>query len=103
MIVTCVHIKVLPEFLDEFIDISMKNHEGTRQTETGNFRFDFLQDSEDPTKFMLYEVFESEEAIAHHKTTEHYLAWREKVNPMMAERRYGVRYVPLAPKETTSW
>jgi len=103
MIVNCVYIKVLPEFLDEFIAISMKNHEGTRQKEEGNFRFDVLQDAEDPTKFMLYEVFANEVAVSFHKSMDHYKNWRDTVNPMMAERRYGVRYTPLAPKDIASW
>lgn len=103
MIVNIVHVSVKPEFLDAFIEVSLKNHHGTRGTEKGNFRFDVLQQEDDPTKFVLYEVFESEEAILAHKETAHYKEWRDTVNPMMAARRYGTRYLPLAPKDTSAW
>jgi len=103
MTVTCVHIKVKPEYLEDFIKISLENHQGTRTTEAGNLRFDFLQEKEDPCSFLLYEVFESEEAVRLHKETAHYQAWRDTVNPMMAERRYGVHYLPLAPKDQKLW
>lgn len=103
MKITIVHISVKPEYLDVFMEASLKNHEGTRGSEDGNFRFDVLQQADDPTKFVLYEVFESEEAVKAHKETAHYKAWRDTVNPMMAEQRYGVHYLPLAPKDSSQW
>ena len=39
-------------------------------------RFDLLRDQSAPNKFLFYEAYASEEAVAFHKTTEHY-----KVNP----------------------
>lgn len=103
MKVNIVYISVKPEYLDDFIAATLKNHEGTRGTEKGNFRFDVLQLSDDPNKFVLYEVFESEEAVKLHKETAHYKTWRDTVNPMMAERRYGVHYRPLAPQSPDQW
>ncbi len=44
---------------------------------------------------MIYEVFVDAEAAAAHKTTSHYLAWRDRVAPMMAEPRRGERWDAL--------
>ena len=102
MIVTCVHVCVKSAHVQDFIEATLKNHEGTRK-ETGNLRFDVLQLGEDPTRFMLYEVFESEEANAAHKTTEHYLTWRKAVADWMEKPREGVPYKVLAPLDQSQW
>lgn len=91
MIVTCVYVRVKPEHIDEFIRQSTANHlEAVK--EPGNLRFDFIQETEDKTRFMLYEAYETEEASAAHKNTPHYLRWRDAVKDMMAEPRKGVKY-----------
>lgn len=98
MTVTCVHIRVRPEAIEEFIRASTANHlEAIR--EPGNICFDFVQQADDKTKFMLYEAYETEEAAAAHKNTAHYLAWRDAVKDMMAEPRYGVKYTILMPEK----
>lgn len=95
MIATIVFVDVKPENVEDFRKITLYNHENSRK-EAGNVRFDVLQDNNDPTKFMLYEVFESEEAAAFHKTTEHYLKWRETVAPYMASPRKAIPTTPAA-------
>jgi (4S)-4-hydroxy-5-phosphonooxypentane-2,3-dione isomerase len=102
MIVTCVHVHVKPEAVNEFIEASVLNHKGSIQ-ESGNLRFDFVQQADDPCRFMIYEAFESEEALAAHKTTDHYLKWRDTVKDMMAEPRNGIKYNILEPKERSKW
>lgn len=91
MHVTLVHVRVLPEHLDAFLEASRANHEGSVR-EPGNVRFDVLRDPEDPLRFLIYEVFADEAGAAAHKTTAHYLAWRDRVAPMMAEPRRGDRW-----------
>lgn len=94
MHVSLVHIRVLPDTLDAFLEASQTNREGSMH-EPGNLRFDVLRDPEDPTRFLIYEVFVDAEAAAAHKTTSHYLAWRDRVAPMMAEPRRGERWDAL--------
>lgn len=98
MIVTCVYVHVKPEALEEFIIASEANHFASVK-EPGNIRFDFVQQADDPYRFMIYEAYESEEAAAAHKNTAHYLKWRDRVQEMMAESRKGVRYNILYPKK----
>jgi autoinducer 2-degrading protein len=97
MIVTCVYIHVKPESTADFIEASEANHMGSVQ-EPGNIRFDLIQQADDPSRFMFYEAYESEEAVLTHKNTLHYLKWRETVQEMMAEPRKWVRYNILQPK-----
>jgi len=102
MLVTCVHVHVKPEAVNDFIEVSVLNCRGSVK-EPGNLRFDFVQQADDPCRFMFYEAFESEEAIAAHKTTGHYIQWRDSVKDMMAEPRYGVRYKIIEPKDRSEW
>lgn len=102
MVVTCVYVHVRPETVNDFIEATRVNHTGTRKEE-GNLRFDFLQEPDDLTRFLIYEVFESREAVEAHKTREHYLKWRDTVAAMMAEPRKGVRYNAIVPVECSEW
>jgi autoinducer 2-degrading protein len=96
MHVTLVHIHVKPEAVAEFIAACRENHENSIQ-EAGNRRFDVLQDPTEPGRFILYEAYASAEDAAAHKTTAHYLKWRDTVAAMMAEPRQGVNYLGLYP------
>jgi (4S)-4-hydroxy-5-phosphonooxypentane-2,3-dione isomerase len=102
MIVTLVHIWVKDQFVDDFIRATIDNHVNTIK-EPGNMRFDFLSDANDKTKFVLYEVFESDEAIAAHKNTPHYLRWRDTVADWMAQTRQGLRHQVICPTDTALW
>jgi len=102
MIVTCVHVTVKEEHINDFIEASKANYDETIK-EPGNLRFDVLQNTENRAKFMIYEVFKSEADVAYHKTTSHYLKWRDAVADWMAEPRKGIRYDVITPKDETKW
>lgn len=102
MIVTCVHVKVKPENVREFIKAIVENHQGS-VLEPGNLRFDVLQEESDPCRFMIYEAYVSEEAANLHKSTPHYINWRDAVKEYMAETRYGVRYNVVEPSDISQW
>ena len=94
---TIVYVHVNIEFVEEFIAASRENHLASIH-ESGNLRFDVLQDHNDPTRFILYEAYASAEHAAAHKLTAHYAKWRDKVAPWMAEARHGVTYQMLCPE-----
>ena len=102
MIVTFVHVWVLPEYIHDFVEASSANHRESIK-ESGNLRFDLLQDAEDPAKFVFYEAYESEEAIKAHKDTEHYKLWRETVANWMAKPREGKKHKIICPQDTSKW
>ncbi len=97
MHVTLVHVHVKPERVADFIAATRANHLGA-VAEPGNLRFDVLQQSDDPTRFVLYEVYASAEDAAAHKQTAHYLTWRDVVSDWMASPRQGVSHVLLYPE-----
>jgi len=97
MIVTIVHIEVLPDYIDAFIQASTENHLESVK-EPGNLRFDLLRNADNPNRFVLYEAYVNESAAAAHKETSHYLKWREIVAPWMAKPREGIRYTGLQPE-----
>jgi quinol monooxygenase YgiN len=96
LLIVHVHIHVKPEHVDAFREASLANARESVKEE-GIARFDVIQDTEDPTRFVLVEVFRTPEAPAAHKETAHYLKWRETVTPMMAEPRTSRKYVNCFP------
>jgi len=96
MVVTSVLVHVKAEHVDDFIKETIRNHENSIK-ENGNMRFDILQSTDDPTRFMLYEAYDSAESAAAHKKTAHYLTWRDAVANWMAEPRQGIAYKSIKP------
>jgi len=102
MIVYRVNVFVREDRVDDFIAATVENHENTRK-EPGNLRFDVLRSADDPTLFMLYEVYVSAEAVDAHKATAHYLKWRETVADWMEKPREGVKYEVVCPTDENRW
>ena len=99
MHVTLVHVHVKTEHVEAFIAATRRNHESSVR-EPGNVRFDVLQSADDPSRFVLVEIFRDAEAAVAHKTTPHYLAWRDEVAAWMTTPRDGKRYRMLAPESS---
>lgn len=102
MIVNLVHIWVKQENLDAFIEASIENHKNTIK-EPGNLRFDILRDSADHLKFVFYEAFKDENAVANHKAAPHYIKWRDMVAGWMSKPREGVKHIIIAPSNEKQW
>ena len=93
-----VHVHVKPEFVEAFKQATSENASKSAQ-EPGNARFDVMQQVEDPTRFVLVEVYKTAEASAAHKETAHYKLWRDAVMKMMDEPRQGIRYANIFPED----
>jgi (4S)-4-hydroxy-5-phosphonooxypentane-2,3-dione isomerase len=98
MLIVHVHIHVKPEHLEAFQAASVKNAQASVE-EPGIARFDVVQQADDPTRFVLVEVYRDAEAPARHKETAHYAKWRDTVADMLAEPRYSIKYANLFPGE----
>jgi len=98
MLVVHVHIRVRPEHLEAFKTASLVNARASVR-EPGVARFDVVQQADDPTRFVLVEVYRTPAAPAAHKETAHYQAWRDAVAPMMAEPRTSVKFANLFPDD----
>jgi quinol monooxygenase YgiN len=98
LLVVHVHVSVKPGGEEAFRAASVANAEASRR-EPGVVRFDLLCDREDPTRFLLVEIYRDAAAAAAHKETAHYAAWRDAVSDLMAEPRRSARYVNLSPAD----
>jgi autoinducer 2-degrading protein len=96
MFIVHVHVHVKPESVDAFIEATIENASNSLQ-EHGITRFDVIQQADDPTRFVLIEVYRTPEDSAKHKETAHYKIWKDAVADMMAEPRTGVKYDNLFP------
>ena len=98
MHIVLVQIHIKSEFRETFIQASLENARQSLQ-EPGVQRFDFLQQQDDPDRFVLVEVYRLPEDQAKHRETEHYKSWRDAVAEMMVEPRVGVKYNNLYPAD----
>jgi quinol monooxygenase YgiN len=94
-----VYVHVLPESVEAFRVASLANAAASIH-EPGIVRFDVIQETADPTRFVLVEVYRGQEGAAAHKQTTHYQTWRDTVAPMMAEPRTSKSYATVTPAAT---
>ena len=98
MLVVHVHVRVEPESIDEFRAATLENARNSIK-EPGIARFDVVQRQDDPTRFVLVEVYRTHEDPAKHKETDHYATWRDTVADLMAEPRSSVKYDNVFPED----
>ena len=98
MLIVHVHVHVKPDKVDAFKAASLENARQSVQ-EPGVARFDVIQDNSDPTRFILVEVYRTDDAPAEHKETSHYQTWRDTVADWMANPRSSVKYTNLFPDD----
>ena len=94
-----VHVK--PDAVEAFRAATLANARASFR-EPGIARFDVLADREDPTRFVLIEVYRTADAPAAHRATAHYAAWRDAVADLMAEPRTRREFTNLFP-EADGW
>jgi autoinducer 2-degrading protein len=98
MLIVHVRVRVKPHLISQFIEVTLENAR-LSLLESGIARFDFLQDQSSPDSFVLNEVYRTAEASLQHKTTAHYLKWRETVAEMMAEPRSSTQLSNIFPSD----
>jgi quinol monooxygenase YgiN len=96
LLIVHVQVHVKPECVEAFKAATMENAQYSVR-EPGIARFDVVQQADDPTRFVLVEVYKTPDAPAKHKETTHYAKWRDTVAPMMAEPRSSVKYGEVFP------
>jgi (4S)-4-hydroxy-5-phosphonooxypentane-2,3-dione isomerase len=100
MLIVHVHVKVKPDQVNAFLTATLANAQASRN-EPGIARFDILQQSDDPTSFILSEAYRTPEAPEAHKRTAHYATWRDAVAEMMAETRRSVKLANIDPPDAS--
>jgi autoinducer 2-degrading protein len=96
MLIVHVSVAVKPESVEAFKAATIENARHSVQ-EPGIARFDVVQQADDPTRFVLVEVYRSIDAAAAHKDTRHYQVWRDTVADMMAQPRSSTKFTNVFP------
>lgn len=98
MLIVHVFVHVKSDQVEAFRKTTLENARNSIQ-EPGIARFDIIQQQDDPTRFVLVEVYRTPDDPAKHKETAHYQKWRDVVAEMMAEPRTSIKYTNLYPDE----
>ena len=98
MHIVLVQARVKPEHVEAFKE-ACKDNSSNSVKEPGVARFDVLQQSDDSTRFVLYEVYRNADAPAKHRETAHYNRWVATVTEMLAEPRTRLTYSNVAPTD----
>ncbi len=98
MLIVHVFVNVKPEQVEAFQKVTLENARNSVQ-EPGIARFDVLQEQDEPTRFVLVEIYRTLEDPGKHKETAHYQKWRDTVADMMAEPRTSIKYTNVFPDE----
>ena len=73
------HLRVRDDAVEPFRARLSRHAAISVDQEEGCHRFDFFQERDDPTLFLLVEVYEDAAALEVHRRSPHYLAFREDV------------------------
>ena len=98
MFIVHVFVHVKPDKIEAFRSASIENARESIK-EPGVARLDCLQQQDDPTRFLLVEVYRTADDPAKHKETKHYQKWRDTVADMMAEPRSSIKYANVYPDD----
>ncbi len=98
MFIVHVFVHVKENRIEDFKRATVRNARNSVD-EPGIARFDVVQQLDDPTRFILVEVYRTFEDPAKHKETEHYKKWRDAVEEMMAEPRSSIKLANVFPDE----
>ena len=96
MYIVQVHVHVKPDCVEAFRQATIENASNSVR-EPGIARFDVLQQHDDPTRFLLVEVYRTPNDATLHNETAHYAKRRDTVADMMAEPRVSVKYANVFP------
>lgn len=86
-----IEVQVKAHAIEAFREATIENARNSIQ-EPAVARFDFYQQAEDPSRFLLIEAYRDPGGPARHRETAHYLKWRDTVENMMAGPRARVEY-----------
>lgn len=98
MFIVHVFVHVKSDKVEDFKSATIENARNSLE-EPGIARFDVIQQQNDPSRFVLVEVYRTTSDPARHKETPHYQKWRETVEEMMMAPRQSVKYQNIFPSE----
>ena len=105
-----VHFFISSRVSDDFEHLILHESNAVRELERGNMRFDLFksrsvsQPSEPISRYLVYEVLETVEALAEHSRSEHYLHARNSLPALQARpRSHDKGYRIVYPVQIDAW
>ncbi|WP_217576787.1 putative quinol monooxygenase [Streptomyces sp. GbtcB7] len=101
MFTVIVSLQVRPEKTDRFLAAIRANSRATRRDEPGCLRFDVHRSTDDPQRFLLYELYRDEKAFREeHRAAPHYPAWRAAAAECVVDGGHvNTFFVPSFPED----
>ncbi|WP_448616477.1 putative quinol monooxygenase [Modestobacter sp. URMC 112] len=101
MLTVVVNLAAHAELLAEFVAGITENARASLRDEPGCLRFDVHQQVDDPTRFVLHEVYVDEDAFyTAHRSAPHYAAWQQVAARCVVPGTHINTFCrPLAPEE----
>jgi autoinducer 2-degrading protein len=87
--ILAVDLRIKPENVEKFMAGLLANAKEARK-EPGCRQFEALIDTSDPTKVMLFEVYDDEKAFEAHQQTPHFKKYLAEAVPLLADRQRHV-------------
>jgi quinol monooxygenase YgiN len=85
-LVVLVEFLVKPSFVARFRDLVAANAKASLECEAGCKRFDVLCDPGEPRRFVLYEIYDDEDAFAAHLASSHYQGFAAAIDDQTNQR-----------------
>jgi autoinducer 2-degrading protein len=82
------HLRVRKDVIDRFRERLLRHARMSHDAEPGCHRFEVHQETNDPTLFLLIEIYADKIAFEAHRSSAHYLAFREDVRDWVTERTW---------------
>ena len=86
MYAVCVSFRIQPGRVGHFMPLIKDNATNSLEKEDGCRRFDICTDPNRPDEVFLYELYDSPDAFALHKASDHYAKFDGSVVDMVAEK-----------------
>lgn len=99
MYIVQVFLHVKPDKVAEFETATVENARKSVK-EPLVARFDLARQLDDPTRFILIEIYRSAEGHAQHRATSHYKKWQEVAEPLMVEPRTRIICENVFPEDS---
>ena len=82
------HLRAREGAIEKFRERLLRHARICVEAEPGCHRFDIHQEANDPSLFLLIEVYADKAAFEAHRASPHYLQFREDVKDWVAERTW---------------
>ncbi len=86
MLVVVVALRIDPTQRDRFVEAIATNATAAVRDEPGCLGFDVTQSVDDSDRFVVVERYADEAALEAHRSSPHFLAWREVSDEVVLER-----------------